>query len=179
MRTFGGSLALLTVAIRLISTAHAQDDSVMLVRRAAQCLAAKGFLAHAEARELAFGYIFDAKSYPGETLLYVVNYEYPSRPNGFVFTIVVTEQSKRYDFNIQNNARFILASDGSGGVSFVDQPLGGTWTRKHLVSAIKQIERQPRSTISIRDMRAVDSSFSCEAYTDPQQKTNPNPSLSH
>lgn len=151
----------------------------MVARQAAQCLAAKGFLTHTETRELTFGYTLDEKSYSEKNLLYVVIYASPSRRNGFVFAIVVTEQSKRYDFNIQNNARFILASDGNGVVSFVDQPLGGTWTRKHLVSAIKQIERQPRSTISIRDMRAVDSSFSCEAYTDPQQKTNPNPSLSH
>jgi hypothetical protein len=165
-------LALLTMAICLSYAAHAQDDRVTLVHQAAHCLAVKGFLPHTEAKELTFGYFLDEKSYPEKKLLYVVNYPNPSRSDGFVFTIFLTKPAGRQDFDIQNNARFTLAKDGNGGVSFVAPPLGGTWTREHLVSAIKQIKKQPRLTISTKDMLTIGSSVGCEAYTDPQPKPN-------
>ena len=38
------------------------------------------------------------------------------------------------------------------------------------MSAIKQIEKQPKVTISVKNLLAVDPSVSCEAYTDPQPK---------
>ena len=144
----------------------------MLVHQAAHCLTAKGFLPRGEAKELTFGYLLDEKSYPEKKLLYVVNYPTSARPNGSVFTIFLTESDGRQNFDIQNNARFTLAKDENGGVSFVDPPLGGTWTREHLVSAIKQIEKQPRLTISTKDMLTIGSSVGCEAYTDPQPKPN-------
>ncbi len=131
-----------------------------------------GFLPRTEAKELTFGYLLDEKSYPEKKLLYVVNYSNPSRPNGFVFTIFLSKSDNRQDFDIQNNARFTLSKDGNGGVSFAAPPLGGTWTREHLVSAIKQIEKQPRLTISAKDMLTISSSIGCEAYTDPQPKLN-------
>ena len=170
MRTFVMKLALLTTAICLSCAAHAQDDGVMLVQQAAHCLAAKGFLPHADYKELTFGYLLDEKSYPGKKLLYVVNYPNSSRPDGLVFTIFLTKLDSRQDFDIQNNARFTRAKDGR--VSFVAPPLGGTWTRDHLVSAIKQIEKQSRLTIPAKDMLTIGSSVGCEAYTDPQPKPN-------
>jgi hypothetical protein len=49
-------------------------------------------------------------------------------------------------------------------------PIGGAWTQEHLASAIKQIEKQPRFTIPVKDLSPVDTSISCESYTDPQRK---------
>jgi len=103
-------------------------------------------------------------------MLYVVDYPNPSRPDGFVFTLFLTDHDGRQDFNIQNNARFALSKDAGEGLSFAAPPLGGTWTREHLVTAIKQIEKQPRVTLSMKNLLAVDSSVSCESYTDPQPK---------
>jgi hypothetical protein len=170
MRTFVIKLALLTTAICLSFIAHAQDDGVILVKQAAHCLAAKGFLPHADYKELTFGYLLDEKSYPDKKLLYVVNYQNSSRPDGFVFTIFLTKPDSRQNFDIQNNARFTRAKDGRA--SFVAPPLGGTWTRNHLVSAIKQIEKQPRLTILAKEMLTIGPSVGCEAYTDPQPKPN-------
>jgi hypothetical protein len=149
-------------------TPNAQDDGTVLLHRAAHCLAAKNFLPPSKAEERTFGYLLDEKSYPGEKMLYVVEYPKLSRTDGFMFTIFLTDHDGRQGFNIQNNARFALSKDGDEGVSFVSPPLGGTWTHEHLVSAIKQIEKQPKFMISSKDMLTIDSSISCEAYTDPQ-----------
>jgi hypothetical protein len=154
---------LLGLLICLSCAAHAQDDGAVLLHRAVHCLAAKKFLPPSKAAEMTFGYVLDEKSYPGEKVLYVVNYPNPSRPDGFVFTIFLNEHDGHYDFNIQNNARFALSKDDAEGVSFVDPPLGGTWTQEHLTSAIKQIEKQPKFTISVERLFAVDPSCSCES----------------
>ena len=114
---------------------------------AAQCLSAKGFLPHTKATMLTFGYLLDEKSYPGEKMLYVVNYPNPSRPDGLVFTIFLTKRDGRQHVNIQNNARFTMSKGSDEGVSFATPPLGGTWSAQHLVSAIKQIAKQPRFTV--------------------------------
>ncbi len=161
---------LLGMLICLSCAGHAQDRGPALLHQAVHCLAAKRFLPPSKVAEGTFGYLLDGKSYPGEKMLYVVEYPNPSRPDGFVFTIFVTDHDERQDFNIQNNARFTLSMDGDEGVSFVNPPLGGTWTREHLVSAIRQIEKQSRVTLPMKNLLAVDSSVSCEAYTDPQPK---------
>lgn len=172
MRTAAVKCVLLGGVLGMSCTVYPQDDGAVLLNRAAHCLAAKGFLPHAKTTKLTFGYLLDEKSYPGEKMLYVVNYGSPSRPGGFVFTIFLTEWDGRQDFNIQNNARFLLSKgkDSDEGVSFEAPALGGTWTQEHLVSAIKQIEKQPKVTLSMKNLLTVDSSVGCEAYTDPQPK---------
>ncbi len=161
------SLALAMVVCQSCA-AHPQDAGVGLLHRAARCLAVKGFLPHAKAGKLAFGYFLDNKSYPREKMLYVVNYPNPSQPDGFVFTIFLTKRDGHQDFNVQNNARFTLSNVKSGNtrVSFVTPPLGGTWIQEHLVSAIKQIEKLPRYTVPVKNLLTVDSSITCEAYDD-------------
>lgn len=156
----------LGILIGLRSPVLAQDARTVLSHRAAHCIATKGFLPPTKGRKMTFGYLLDEKSYPGKEVLYLVAYPNPSRLDGFVFTIFLTEHDGRSDFNIQNNARFTLSKDGNKEVSFATPPLGGTWTQQHLISAIKQIEKQPEVTIPVKDLFAVDSSVSCEAYTD-------------
>lgn len=169
MRTSAMKCVLLGTLICLSCTAHAQDQGQALLHRAVHCLAAKNFLPPSKA-EGTFGYLLDEKSYPGKKMLYVVDYPNPSQADGFVFTLFLTDHDGRQNFNIQNNARFSLSKDVDAGVSFVAPPLGGTWTREHLVSAIKQIGKQQRFTISANDLLSVDFSVSCAAYTDPQPK---------
>jgi hypothetical protein len=161
---------LLGMLISLCCAANAQDQGPGLLHQAIHCLAAKNFLPPSKAAKRTFGFLLDEKSYPGKKMLYVVDYPNPSRADGFVFTLFLTDQDGRQDFNIQNNARFALSKDADEGVSFAAPSLGGTWTREHLVSAIKQIEKQPKVTLSMKNLRAVDSSVSCQAYTDPQPK---------
>ncbi|WP_058186215.1 hypothetical protein [Terracidiphilus gabretensis] len=170
MSGFFKKQVLLGALICLSCALHAQDSAAALLHSAASCLATKGFLRSTKTSSMVFGYFLDEKSYPRARVLYVVNYRSPSRSDGFVFTIFLTEHDDRQDFNVQNNARFVLSKDGDKGVSFVDPPLGGTWTQEHLVSAIRHIEKQSKFTISIENPAKVDSSISCEAYTDPQPK---------
>lgn len=156
--------------ICLGATVHAQEQKPQLLFRAAQCLAVKHFLPSSKATRLTFGYLLDEKSYPGDKVIYVVNYAAPARSNGLVFAVFLTEHEGLQDFDIQNNASFVLSKDELGGVAFVNPPLGGTWTQEHLASAIKRIEKQPRFTISFKDLSAADASIRCESYTDPQRK---------
>ena len=80
----------------------------------------------------------------------------------------LVEHDGKQVFDIQNNARFVLSKKGCHGVSFAEPPLGGIWTHEHLGLAITQIEKRPRTTISVQTLRRPDSSFVCESYTDPQ-----------
>lgn len=149
---------------------HAQQQMPPLLLHAAHCLEVKDFLPASNARKLTFGYFLDEQSYPGDKVIYIVAFAAPARSNGSVFAVFITADGSSEDFNVQNNARFVLSKHESIGVSFVSPPLGGTWTQEHLASAIRQIEKQPRFTISAKNLLAVDSSVSCEAYTDPQPK---------
>ncbi len=157
----------ITLLLYCLSTAvFSQDQPPKLLVEAAQCLATKKHLPPSKATALSFGYLVDAKSYPGEKVLYVVDYSGPGRSEGMVFTIFFEEKGGRQTFNIQNNARFVRSKDGIEGIDFPDPPLGGTWTQQHLVSAIKQIERQARFTFPASDLVGPSASTQCESYTD-------------
>jgi hypothetical protein len=160
----------ISLLICLGATVHSQEQTPQLLFRAAQCLAVKNFLPSSKATRLTFGYLLDEKSYPGDKVIYLVNYAAPARSNGLVFAIFLMERDGRQEFNIQNNASFVLSKDDFDGVSFVDPPLGGTWTQEHLASAIKRIEKQQRFIIPVKDLYAADPSIRCESYTDPQPK---------
>jgi hypothetical protein len=150
----------------------AQEQPPKLLVHAAQCLETKQFLPSSKATKLAFGYFLDEKSYPGTKEMYVVVYAAPARSNRLVFAIVLTQQDGHEVFDIQNNASFVLSKSEPIGVSFVNPPLGGTWTQEHLASAVERIEKQPRFTIPVGDFVVADASTSCESYTDPQPKPN-------
>jgi len=123
------------------ATAYSQEQTPQLLLHAAQCLEAKKFLPPSEVAKLAFGHFLDEKSYPGDRVIYVVEYAAPVRSDGLVFAIFLTKHDGHQAFNIQNNASFVLSKDDPSGVSFVNPPVGGTWTQEHLASAIKEIEK--------------------------------------
>lgn len=159
---------LLGALVCLSCAVHAQDQGQALLYRATHCLAIGGFLPPSKAAAGTFGYLLDEKSYPGKKMLYVVDYPTPSGLNGFAFTLLVSEYDGRQNFNIENNVRFAVSRDSDEEVSFVDPPLGGNWVEEHLTFAIKQIEKQPKFTITAKDMLTVDSSVDCQAYNDLQ-----------
>jgi hypothetical protein len=160
----------ISLLICLGTTAHSQDETPQLMTRAAHCLAVKNFLPSSRVTTLSFAYLLDEKSYPGDKVIYLVNFAAPARSNGWVFAVFATMRDGLQYFNIQNNARFVLSKDDSSGVSFVDPPLGGTWTQEHLAAVIKQIEKQPRLTISVKSPLATDPSIRCESYADPAKR---------
>jgi len=156
--------------ICLAAAARSQEEPPQLLLHAAQCLEAKRFLPSPNATELTFGYFLDEKSYPDDKVVYVINYLTLPRSSGLVFAVFLSENNGHQTFNVQNNAKFVLAKSQLSSLSFVNPPLGGTWTQGHLVSAIKQIEKRPRIAIAVKDLSSMDTSISCEAYTDPQRK---------
>ena len=156
--------------ICLTATVLSQEKHPQLLFHAAQCLEAKKFLPSSKSTKLTFGYFLDEKSYPDDKVVYVVNYMTPARSNGLVFAVFLNENNGHQKFNVQNNASFVLSKNELSGISFENPPLGGEWTQEHLASAIKQIEKQPRFTIPVKDLSSMDTSSSCEAYTDPQRK---------
>jgi len=160
----------LGMLICLSCAGRAEDEGAALLHHAIHCLAAKKFLPPSKMAEGTFGYLLDEKSYPGEKMLYVVEYPKPARRDGLVFTIFVADHDAHRNFNIQNNARFTASKDSDEGVSFANPPLGGLWTQEHLVSAIKQIEKQPTVVLPMKNLLEIDPSVSCEGYTDPQPK---------
>jgi hypothetical protein len=163
-------ILVIPLLICLAATARSQDQPPQLLLRAAQCLEAKKFLPPSNSTKLKFGYFLDEKSYPNDKVVYVVNYPTPARSKGLVFAVFLSEKDGNQNFNVQNNASFVFSKSEPSGVSFENPPLGGTWTQEHLASAIKQIEKQPRFTIPVKALSSVDTSASCESYTDPQRK---------
>jgi hypothetical protein len=160
-------LAILIVA-SFGATGRARRKTPPLLFHAAHCLAVKQFLPRTKASKFTFGYILDQHSWPGEKVIYVVLYAAPARSSGWVFEVFLSAKDRREILNIQNNAKFVLSRRAGSGVSFVNPPLGGIWTQAHLVSAIKEIEKQPRFVIPIKNLYATDS-YNCESYTDPQR----------
>ncbi len=171
---WGWSLKTIRFAIPLLfwlgSVAHALEQPPQLLLHATQCLANKNFLHSSRAKAPTFGYFFDKKSYPGDAVIYVIQYASPTRTNGLVFTIFLSERDGIQGFDIQNNARFVLSKDEPIGVTFDDPPLGGGWTQERLASAIKQIEKQPRFSISPKLQSNAPPTVRCEAYTDSHSK---------
>ena len=158
--------ALLGLLVSVTCAAGNQNDGALLLSRAAQCLAAKSFLPRSKATTLSFGYFLDTNSWPSQRVLYIVNYPNASQRGGFVYTLFLGERDGKQVFNIQNNASFVLSKRGYDGVSFVDPPLWGIWRQQHLAMAIRKIERQPRTTLSVHELSRVEFSFMCQAYTD-------------
>lgn len=165
MRTIALGLTLLAC-----SAATARRQPPQLLLRAAQCLEAKKFLPSSNATRLTFGYFLDEKSYPNDKVIYVVNYPSPTRSRGLVFAVFLSQKVGHQNFDVQNNASFVLSKSELSGVSFENPPLGGTWTQEHLASAIKVIEKQARFRIPVAELSSVDTSASCESYVDPQRQ---------
>jgi hypothetical protein len=160
-------LALLLLSC-LGTTVCAQEQPPELLVNAAQCLSVKEHLPRSRAKALTFGYWVDGQSYPGEKVVYVVEYLGSGRSKGMVFAIFLTQDHGQRVFNIQNNAKFVRTKDDTEGVDFVEPPLGGTWTQEHLIAAIKRIEQQPSFIIPVKDLLAPSPLTQCQSYTDPQ-----------
>ena len=95
-------IARLALLLGCLSTiAWAQERAPKLLLQGAQCLNAKKFLPPSLATAETFGYVVDAKSYPGQKVLYVVDYAGPGFSEGLVFAIFLTETDGRQIFKYQ------------------------------------------------------------------------------
>ncbi len=139
-----------------------QSEPPQVLRKVAQCLAAKDFEV-AKAKQATLAYVVDKKSYAPDTVLYIVSYTKADRSKGLVYTVFLEQRDGKSGFNIQNNATFKRSKDG---IDFVNPPLGGIWTQEHLVMAIRQAEREPTFEMPISNMGVPSASGWCESYAD-------------
>lgn len=153
----------------LTTALFAQEQTPKLLLSGAHCLAVGKQdwlgLADSSPPTLTLGYLFDTKSYPGEKVLFVVEYSDTAKHSGKVFTIFVRERSGHQVFDIQNNAKFTNSKKGINGIGFTEPPLGGTGTQEDLVAAIKRVERLPSFTVRVKDL-LTSSAAQCISYAD-------------
>lgn len=164
-------LAGIALTVCLTIAVHAQGQSPKLLRDAARCLATRNYLPPSKAKTLSSGYLLNAKSYPGQKVLYVVVYTRPSRSEGLVFSIFLTNRSRQRIFNIQNNAKFVRSDKENAAfrqesVDFVEPPLWGIWTQEHIARAINQIGRNPTIELRAKDLMKPSAFTQCESYAD-------------
>ncbi len=152
MNRFSMHFVAVVLASYSCNLALAQQGNAALLQRAVHCLSVKQFLPSSRAKDATFDYFLEEKEYPGEKILYVVEFSNSSRRDGLVFSVFLTEHDGLRNFNIQNNASFKLSRNGGHDVQFTEPPLGGTWTQEHLISAIKQIVKQPKAAIAAKSL---------------------------
>ena len=155
------------LAIFCAPALFAQDQPPKLLLEAAHCLMAKNFLPQGN-KSLRLGYFLDAKSYPGDKAMYVVDYTRQGRAEGYVFTIFITPKDRGTLISINNNGKFVRSVKASWGIKYIEgeDPLGGIWTQEHIALAIKRIEHQRTYTVAVRDLSGI--SAQCESYADPR-----------
>jgi len=158
----------------LSAFAFAQSDAPDILRNALDCLQRKNFLP-SNKRLLSTAYWVDAKSYPGEKVLYLVAYERPDRSQGLVFSIFLNGPATRTVFDIQNNAEFVRTRKADAdfkkeGVKFVEPPLWGIWTQEHIAAAIDRIGHEHGFDLSDAGASRSLHSDQCESYVDPYVK---------
>lgn len=153
----------------LTASLCAQEQTPKLLMSGAHCLAVGRQdwlgLADSSPTTLTLGYLLDTKSYPGEKVLFVVDYSDTAKHSGKVFTIFVRERGGHQVFDIQNNAKFTKSKKGINGIGFIEPPLGGTGTQEDLAAAIKRIERAQSFTVPVKDL-LTSSAAQCTSYAD-------------
>lgn len=152
----------------LSGAAYAQGQTPVLLKQAAQCLAAKKQLPTSGAA-LSLGSWIDTTSYPGKKVLYVVATSGTNHSAGKVFAIFFLQGRHRQIFDIQNGAIFVQSNDGKGNINFVGPPVGGEAAEGPFVTAIQHLEGQPRFTISGAELLAPLAHTTCKSYTDNDQ----------
>ena len=89
--------------------------------------------------ELELGYVDDTRTYPGQTLLYVIDYTTPIHSEGMVFAFLMHGKESHRILRLQYKAGFRQSVDGSQQIDLVDPSFGGIWTQEQIVSAIHQV----------------------------------------
>jgi len=121
---------------------RAEQPPALLVD-AAQCLATSKEdwleLGHRKPTGLEMGLVADDKSYPGQQLLYVVDFASPLHTSGTVSTFLVDGKEPHLILRLQYNVHFVQSDEGASSVQLVNPPFGGIGTQQHLVSAIHKV----------------------------------------
>jgi hypothetical protein len=164
-----GITATLALSIGFPIVASTMDQTPSILLEAVHCLdsEAPGWPLQQirKGSPLRLGYFLDKESYPGDEVLYLVDYQGSGRSKGLLYMIVLTEKDGHRSFDIQNNTRFLQSSKE---IDFLNPPLGGIWTQQHIQSAIKRIGLRSTFLISTQDRAAAYPGTACRAYWDKQ-----------
>jgi hypothetical protein len=165
------SLTLILACLVLSCVACPQDQTdqsgkaPLLLRQAAHCLVTDSpdlrRLLHE--KELNLGYFLDAKSYPGEEALYVVDYSGPKLAKGLAYVFFVRQKDKRLVLRVENTASFLRKKKK---VEFLENPVGGAWTQEHLEEAIDRIGQDAMYIFPVKELRAPYPDLTCESFAD-------------
>lgn len=119
------------------------DEPPRLLVDAAQCLATSKEdwldLGRRKPTDLEMGLATDNKSYPGEQLLYVVDFASPMHTSGTVATFLVDGKEPNLTLRLQYNVHFVQSDEGASIVHLVNPPFGGIGTQQHVVDAIHKV----------------------------------------
>lgn len=160
------------VALLLLSgltgAACAQQAPPLLLH-AATCLASKKQLPTAANSSLSLGSWTDTQSYPGKKVLYVVATSGSNHSAGQVYSIFYSEYHHHQMFDIQNGTTYVQLNDGKGPISFVVPPIGLADAEGSFISAIQQLNGQPRYTVTGAEISGPMSHTTCKSYIDADQ----------
>jgi hypothetical protein len=114
-----------------------------LLLDSAHCLAtAPGDLLEFSSRKTAnveLGYVADARAYPGQELLTVVNYTDPIHTRGTVFRFLADRNSRQRLLHLLFSVGFRQSDDGSRQIQLASPPFGGVGTQDEILDAIRHI----------------------------------------
>lgn len=142
------------------------DQPPKLLVDAAQCLATSKEdwleLGHRKPTDLEMGLVTDDKSYPGQQLLYVVDFASPLHTSGSVATFVVNGKEPHLILRLQYNVQFVQSDEGASNVRLVDPPFGGIGTQQHVVNAIHKVGFQT-FTIPVQSLVTKPNAAECQS----------------
>ncbi|MHB1937837.1 MAG: hypothetical protein ACYCOR_14790 [Acidobacteriaceae bacterium] len=153
----------------LSGAVYAQQQAPPVLAHAAACLASKNQLPISGTTALSLGYWIDAKSYPGKKVLYVAATSGSNHFAGKVFSIFYSEWRHHETFDIQNGTTFVQLDHGKGAISFVVPPIGGEDSEGSFISAIQQLDGQPRFTVTGAEISGPMKHTTCKSFTDNDQ----------
>ncbi|WP_158820334.1 hypothetical protein [Granulicella sp. S156] len=149
--------------------AHSQSNSSELLRGASHCLVVEDTdwlsVQKSHAKSVRVSYAIDTVSYPGERTIYVVAYADSGRASGKIFDLIYHQRGRKTIFDVQNNSSFLRSGNK---IDFVDPPLGGVWTQRHLIRAIRRAERRPEVLFDVKELSASSPGVICKSFVGSQ-----------
>lgn len=142
------------------------DEPPKLLVDAAQCLATSKEdwlqLGHRKPSDLEMGMVTDDKAYPGEHMVYVVDFSSPLHTGGVVSAFLVDGKEPNLRLRLQFSVQFVQSDGGASTVSLVNPPFGGIGTQEHVIQAIHKIGFQTW-TIPVQSLVTKPNAAACES----------------
>lgn len=158
---------LLLLILSVNGAVHSQDSNPKLLRDALHCLVSskRDWLGLQKSGEkvLEVSYVIDRRSDPGVAHLYVVVYTDAKHSKGLAFDLLFMVKGGSTVLDIQNNASFEISHKE---ITFVNPPLGGTWTETQLMSAIGRAGKRSSRKFIVDDLSLPSHDVTCKCYAD-------------